>query len=332
MYQSQIADAIVTVVTSDAGLTLVAKANRLRINTKKLDERFKLPLEPDRDQQRIKKLEQELREIKLTQPRLSLTFEDGSQHKTFNLLRPTQDTETGIEAKLSEIKQQHPKLRSESDTRQNRGAKVGNVFDLATNLGSFGLGLIAPADITDYNSKLDDFYDSYAEYLQQKVKFEEIKTRSITLPIWIANEGTAPAEDIDVFMHFPDGFVLVGESDFPSNPEPPRPPSKPKTQLEMLRYGFSLPTIPDISMLTRLPAGIGAPPNVTIPSIKRSTSYDVEVHVRRLKHKLREPFDNMYLIFASVDAARSFHIDYQILAANLPDKQTGNLHVIIEQK
>jgi predicted ribonuclease YlaK len=74
MYQKETADAVVTLVTSDAGLTLIAKANRLRINAKKLDDRFKLPLEPDPDQQRIKELEQELRALKLTQPRLSLTF------------------------------------------------------------------------------------------------------------------------------------------------------------------------------------------------------------------------------------------------------------------
>lgn len=330
MYQKETADAVVTLVTSDAGLTLIAKANRLRINAKKLDDRFKLPLEPDPDQERIKELEQKLRELKLTQPRLSLTFEEGTQHKTFSLRRPTQDPGMDIEAKLSEIKQRHPKLQSRSDGRQNRG-KIGQPFEIAIDLDSLRFDDIAPGDITNYNLKIDEFYDSYAKYLQQQGEFEEVKTRTITLPIWIANDGTAPAEDIDVFMHFPDGFELIGENDFPSAPKLPRPPSKPKTRLEMLRQGFSLPTIPDLSTFTRLPAGIGAPPNITVPSIRRSKSYDVEVHIRRLKHHLQEPFDNMHVIFASIDAAQSFHIDYQILAANFPSMQSGSLHVIIEK-
>jgi hypothetical protein len=137
-----------------------------------------------------------------------------------------------IEAKLSEIKQRHPKLQSRSDGRQNRG-KIGQPFEIAIGLDSLRLDDIAPEDITNYNLEIDEFYDSYAEHLQQKAKFEEVGTRTITLPIWIANDGTAPAEDIDVFMHFPDGFELIGEKDFPRAPELPRPPAKPKTRLEI---------------------------------------------------------------------------------------------------
>lgn len=329
MYQSEIAESIVTLVTSDAGLTLTAKANRLRINTKRLDDRFKLPLEPDPNQQRIKELEQEVLEFRQRKPQLSLTFEDKSQRKTFKLIRPIQDNGKDIANKIAEIKQRYPKLRNDPDSGPNH-PKVGKGFDLA-KFKDLGFDGIPTSDITNYNAKLDDFYNSYAKYLHQKMNLDDLRTRTITLTIWIANEGTAPAEDIDIFMHFPDGLVLLKESELASEPESPQPPPKPRTALEQLRYNFSPPSNIDLSSLTRLPQVIRTPPNVTAPRIKRSQSYDVDINVRRLKHKLREPFNCMYLIFTSVEAAQSFHFDYEILAANIPDTQSGSLHVIIER-
>jgi hypothetical protein len=200
----------ITLVTSDAGLTLLAKANRLGISATKLHDSLKLPAEPDPDQERIRELEQELRELKLKIPQLSVTFEDGSQRATFTLPRPTELAPEERERKLDEIKHRYPKLdpkpeESPKQTENPDKAKAALAKLMADRLAS---NTVSSEDVVKYNDELDKFYHSYTEYLQQQVRFQNLKHRTIRLAICLANDGTAPAEDIDVFMHFPDGFVL----------------------------------------------------------------------------------------------------------------------------
>jgi len=70
--------------------------------------------------------------------------------------------------------------------------------------------------------------------------------------------------------------------------------------------------------------------NVGRPSIRRSKSYDVGFSVRKIKHGLVEVLDSLYAVFESRESARSFTIDYRLLADNLPDPVEGHLHVIVE--
>ena len=72
-------------------------------------------------------------------------------------------------------------------------------------------------------------------------------------------------------------------------------------------------------------------PNVSPPTIRRTDSYEVNFHVARIKHKTHESCPTLYAIFDSFDSARSFHTDYRILAANVPQEITGQLHVIIQK-
>jgi hypothetical protein len=70
------------------------------------------------------------------------------------------------------------------------------------------------------------------------------------------------------------------------------------------------------------------PPNISSPDISRSNSYDVKLHVRKLKQNTLEGFDPMIIIFDSLDQISSFQIDYRLVAANVPTAVTGKLHVI----
>jgi hypothetical protein len=72
-------------------------------------------------------------------------------------------------------------------------------------------------------------------------------------------------------------------------------------------------------------------PNVSSPDIRRSNSYDVELHVRKLKQNISESFYPMIITFDSFEHASSFQIDYQIVAENIPKSITGALHVIVER-
>ncbi len=62
----------------------------------------------------------------------------------------------------------------------------------------------------------------------------------------------------------------------------------------------------------------------------KTNSYDVESHVEELKHNFMVNLGRFFIGFDSWKSARSFSIDYDVYAANLPDKVEGKLHVIVE--
>jgi hypothetical protein len=322
----------VILVTSDAGLTLRGKANRLGISTVKLPDNLKLPEEPDPQQKRIRELEQELRELKLKVPQLSLAFENGSQHTTFALPRPVELTQDELEDKLEKIKQRYPKRGHQSTQPRELPEHLASMAEAVASLSvSLGDLLILPEDIDNYNTRLDKFYQAYIEYLRNNAWYQDLKRRTVKLTIFVANDGSAPAEDIDVFMHFPSGFELTDEQGFPETPRPPKPPPEPKTQMQKLYESISRSFETELVSAPYMPGPILPPPNVSAPNIKPTNSYDVDFHVQRIKHKLQESTDPLFVVFESFESAQSFQIDYRILAANVPTEIAGQLHVIIEK-
>jgi rRNA-processing protein FCF1 len=330
MFRNENPETEVVLVTSDVGLTLMAKANRLGIPTIRLPDRHKLPEEPDPEQARIKELEKELRELKLQVPQLSLVFEGGRQHAVFTLPHPIEPTQDELESAVKRIKQLHPKMEHQSQQIRKLPEHLASMAEAFASLNaSFG-NTIPPEDIDNYNTSLDKFYQAYGEYLKRNVRHQNLKRRAIELDIFVTNDGSAPAEDIDVFMHFPDGFRLTDTEGFPTSPRSPKPPPPPKTQMQKLHEAFSVPPaiVPSLTSYTSdlvLPAT-----NVSALNIKQTGSYDVNFHVQKVKHKLQEPAEPLYVIFESFEAAQSFHIDYQILAANVANEVVGQLHVVIE--
>lgn len=146
------------------------------------------------------------------------------------------------------------------------------------------------------------------------------------------NDGTAPAEDVDIYLHFPDGFELSDEA--LDEPRKPQPPKKPLTALEKLGQdplrGLSMrpPYIPSPS--TRI--SNDPPPNVSGPNIRRTKSYDVHLKVRKIKHNSPVSFDPLYITFGSLESAKSFGIKYRINAGNMLREAKGFLNVIIKKE
>lgn len=329
MAKDESPNATTILVTSDTGLTLRTKAQRLAIQTMMLSDEYKLPEEPDPEQARIRELETEIRELKATQPKLSVIFEDEHQH-TVLALGPLVVPDPDIEDEaLRELREQHPKLtppqsnESENLTTPRSAASLMRGFNLSNS--------ISPEDIKKYNVQLEKFYEEYSRYLQKDLQHRELKSRSGKIQLWLLNSGTAPAEDIDVFLHFPDGFQLAPR--LPDAPKPPSPPAKPLTELEKLTRPagrvfdpmFLTPPRP-VPNLRPSPE-----PNVSSPRIKRTNSYDVSYEVRYVKHGIRVLLSELFVIFDSLESAHSFQIHCEILAANVPQKVAGELHVVVKE-
>jgi hypothetical protein len=346
MHKEENPDVDVILVTSDYGLTLVAKAGRQGIATVMLPDNLRIPSTPDPEQARIRELEKEVLELKSKIPQLSLIFEDGSQYGKFSLPRPVDFAPEDLEIKLNEVKRRYPKIdkQPKKTPEQRNTAASGTqldhlsaISDFAARVARSGWDTVSAEDIARYNEQLDEFYGVYSKHWQREVELKNLRRRTLRLDLLVANDGTAPAEDIDVFLFFPDGFRLAREENLPKVSTPPQPPSKPRTQMEKMLGSITgvdwmlQSIVPEPPHLRGLFESIGPPPNVSAPDIRQTNSYEVEVHVQKVKHNLHEEFDPLYILFRSYESAQSFHIDYRILAANVPQEVTGKLHVVIEK-
>jgi hypothetical protein len=337
MYKTERPEDDVVLVTSDTGLTLLAKAKRLAIATAGLPDTLKLPEEPDPKDKQLRELQHELQELKLRTPRLSLVFDDGSDHRTFVLRGPLELRQADLDSKLEDIKQRYPK-RGDEPKPIPKGASNALESLSVHAMAAFSLGAVAPEEIVRYNSELDDFYTAYAEYFKRDLSLRNLERRTVRLEILLANDGTAPADDIDILMLFPSGFRLTTELQSLERWKPPMPPSKPRTPLEQLTestrsfYDVLPSSFERYTMDSIIGSGNVATPNVSPPTITELDSYEVRFQVERIKHHMQECSDPLFVMFESFETAQSFHIDYQILAANVPHEVTGQLHVIVEKQ
>jgi len=334
MYKNEYPDAKIVLLTSDSGLSLVAKARRLKIETIQMPIDYRIPYQTDPNQKRINELEQEVRELKSKTPKLTLSFKDGKQNSTFTIQRPIEIESIQIEEQISALKSKYPKRKIEDQKKESKQpnklitfidplSKVRESLPLMNN--------IPPEEIDRYNQELDKFFEDYAKYLKSSIHFENLIRRTIILPLILSNDGTAPAEDIDVFLKFPNHFQLLRKLISMDEPKQPNPPIEPRTQMQIIMESIK-PTItsPILNPFNTLPAV--SEPNVSLIKFKRfDDHYSVGFHIKRLKHNLILSFDKLFIAFKSFEEATSFNVDFEILAANVPDKISDKLHVVIKK-
>jgi hypothetical protein len=302
-------------VTRDIGLQLKAIGHGL--TCAELPERYLLPADQDPDQNRIQELERELMQYKNRTPNLRLAFIDGSGHFRFSLAKVPRITEAAVSATMSRLRAAHPKAQK---------ADGYSGADLM-------LGRVGPRDIDRHNERLDWFYAAYEKYLRGLDQFEDAQRRLIRLDIVLLNSGACPAEDIDVYVHLPDGLLVAEEREsLLTPPEEPTAPEGPRSaideQVEMMRGITGIPysdlRLPDMTRFE------GPYRNISSPTIRKTNSFEIRFHVRELKHNLQAEFDPLYILFNTWDTAKSFAFDYRLLAGNVPSPVEADLHVIVD--
>ena len=314
-------------VTGDTGPRL--KAARLGLSCMGLPEDYKAESALSETEKEKRKLQRELNRLKNRLPDLDLVFAGGDKHCEFQVSDYDPLTEEEIDARLEEIKEQYPKKTYQPIEKPENVRTIGEMLkSMEASMAPFSRP--SKQQIERYNDRLDDFYDEYREYLKTREIIKDAKGRLITLDIVIENTGSAPAEDIDVFMHFPDGFRLFSDEDLPRmNIKEPQPPNEPKGGFPDIGAGLKDLTFDPTRHLHMPPAS--PPGNVSSPNIEETNSYDVDFSVGKLKHNMQEHCEPFYLLFDSVEDASSFSIDYRINTADLPDDIEGELHIVVER-
>jgi ubiquitin-protein ligase len=322
-YKSDHPEESIVLVTQDSGPRMTAA--QLGIDVRELPSEWKLPVEPDPIEVENRELAKTIAALQKALPKLIVAFEgteDREQHATFTLPRPLDSMEHEIIRKLDELRIKLPKQYPPQPVPTELISVVSLLQSQLTNLG------IPTDEYERYNRGVDEYVRNYEGYIRATWETKAAPRRSIRFKVEIRNVGTAPAEDVDVLLHFPDGFRLFTKyDDFLSLPKEPRPPQKPRTKVQIMAESFNY--IPQLDFLSP------ALPNFSIPSsfsIKRTGSYDVRDHFARIKHGDRVLLPEMFLIFDSYESAGSFNCQYSVRPANLPEAIAGELHFVIEKE
>jgi hypothetical protein len=322
-------DKNIVLITSDLGLQLKMKARRVGIDILTMPEKFKIPDEPDPKEIKIRKLEQENRELRSRAPLLSLLFENGNQHSSYKLTQPITLSEKEIEDKVAEKKSVLAGIaKGEKNKKIDLPAdELGIEYVISRNL-------IPSEEMQRYNSDLELFIEKYKEYLTKNLDYDNLLRRIIELKISLTNNGTAPAEDVDIYLSITNSCQFLLEDDLPKPPEPPIPPEKPKTKIQIFAESLTSGLMPQATAFpiynpTFSQIMASASSN---RSLNRISNNEVQVHVQKIKHNFQEPLDPLFVIFNDYESAKSFNINYRILAANIPHEITGSLNVVIEKE
>jgi hypothetical protein len=311
----------VTLVTSDLGMKLKAQSKGFRCHT--LPDTLRLVEKKSPAQEENVKLRERLSRLEnsLPKPVLRLSSE-GGMLQDFGRIPLKKITALSKE----EIESQLDRIRKELQYSPPALPHTNNAFFLP-------FCEVSKDQVDRYNKEVDEYIKQMPEYLKGEWEHREFSSRTLTLHLVLVNEGNSPADDIDIFMYFPDGLIL--RSEFPKGPKPPAKPEPPKTTAEMIASFRNMNYSPDLFGGILVPPRFNRIPMPDVPKgpfIKKTNSYEVKYHVPKLKHGLQTELDPVYVIFPSMDAAHSFNINYSILAANVPEEVTGQIHIIVDKE
>jgi hypothetical protein len=285
-------------VSSDTNMILTAK--HLGIVTEEIDESFKLPSSLDPIEIENLELQRKLNRLQNALPKLEVGLVVSENDSDTESSPVFQVSKTKLLSD-DEIADEVSKLKLE------RFILTKSAFHTDIDYFSY-----SQEDIDQYNEEIKRYPDRYKQYLYKLREFQ--KRYGIRFQIAIINNGTAPAENVDVSFRFPNGFDIYLEDDLPDSPSEPNLPQKPKTMAE--KFQGNLDFIP---FLHRTPK-IKLPTSYTL---KRTNSYDFTDSFKLIKHNERVVLPELFLYFPSYEQIKPFQCTYRMTVANLPDIVEG---------
>lgn len=312
-----------TLVTADFGLKL--KARNKSIPIYELDDNYLLKEKPTKEQDELLELREKLKKFEVTFPNLFLKLASDSNQTdfiSFEIIRqadyPEEKIKIDVTNKVNEIL-----TIAENKIQQNNNPFIGNI------------GWIRQEDIDAFKEKVKKYENDLLGYYKNLWEYNEFLSRLLEIDFVFTNEGSSPGKDIDINIHFPDGFKVCDEKEIPHKPSEPKIPAPPMTLAESMQ-SLSSASFLNFSYLGAMNRptinSIPTVKNFSSPSIRKTNSYEVEYHIISLKHKSSHTLDPIYVYFENYSEIKSFSVDYSILAANYPEKFVGKLNIIVTLK
>lgn len=295
------------IVTFDSAMRFKAKAKDIRCHTIS-DEYLLAPTKSPEE----KELE-ELRKLVARIPKLSLKLageEEPRDFAKFSLLEYCPIPDENIRTQLND----------ENKRLQRRGWNPA----------------VSNSELSRYGHDLGKYLDQLQGYLEEKRDYDELCSRAITISLIITNAGTTPAEEVDIFLFFPDGFNLCDKDSFPEEPEPPEDPTpmRDRWEIDSQRDARDLDRIGRIAR-ANFPTRVERQSEESMyvkPNISTNNGYKVKFSLPKIKHNTVIELETVYVVFSSIESAKSFQIDYSIIADNIPNEIEGKLNICIKRR
>lgn len=313
-YTSQQPGTFTFLVTDDVLMTI--KAQNAQIPLLEIPDTYRLPVQPNEEQAKIQQLQRQLNELQSLTPKLVLRFDNGSQ--TCRVQRPPVPPAERSWQDVERIKETYPHL-------WQAPLELG----LVNAFSQLSFNRLSEHEIEEYNRKLDHFYLRSEEYLEGCYKIDDLKSRSLTLNVEVANTGKLPAEDIRALIKVLPPLDLCGSDRF-SYPKKPTPPRKPQPGERVNISDLVVRPYPSPFNAADLSRAMERQ-RVRWLGLSQENDFKVATfEVQKLNHPYSEKCPHpIIVVFDNRDAMNSFTIEFEISAANVPEKQTGQLHVIV---
>lgn len=176
------------------------------------------------------------------------------------------------------------------------------------------------SDAVEYNNEVSAYYKSYESYLSLRLNYERIKARTFELRFVISNDGSAPATDIDAFLEFPDGVMLVDKDNSLEMPEMPNPPGE-----KISGTSISPFLLPSNFTMSEFNAGGRGPSTSIMPDQK-----EVCFSVHRMKHHEGFGLEPVIVSFVTEADIAPFEVKYFITANEPIEPIQGNIYIDVE--
>jgi len=311
----------VAVVSEDLGMELKCKAHGFSFLTPRNEDREEVIDDYVREK---RKLQKELDELKRRLPSLWVQFNVGDAEPTNQAIRRLKRPELKELFDIEALCKQWPKYLPKQQ-------KV-DVFEMYPPPGSpvSQFYNVPPEEYVRYNREVDVYLQKCEQYNVNMKHWVNTCSRKIDFKLLVTNEGNAPATNIDIYLHFPDGLIIeTVEAFLKREPMKPNVPTKPRTTTQILEEKMNN---------INYDVGGGRRPNFDLinskhdllgPTIQHTNSFDVSYKLLKLKHGDKKDLGSLVVIFDSEETAKSFDVSVRITSDDLPNPDRGTLNFII---
>jgi hypothetical protein len=180
-----------------------------------------------------------------------------------------------------------------------------------------------------YRPQVARYLEEYRRYLEELSVFNTYDPRTRPLHVILSNTGTAPAENIDLYLYLPVGLKPKDQPmKRPLEPEPPQRNQGAEPWLSSYASIMMPPLQSDYLAVNNIP------PRWTGPTIYKGDTYEIRYSLDSLKHhKDWLGWDPVFVVFDIPDKLpKRFPVEYRITAANIPDPINGTLVILLEEQ
>ena len=267
------------IATGDGGVRIKLRSRRVTALT--LPEKYRLPAEIDDTQRELIETRQQLTALKSRLPVLTVELSDTKEVRALVLPRGPQTI-----VSLAALKKQLPFREapaSNDPVPGDPGSKLGLIMQQELTRRH---GLSQKNAVDRYNEQLQSFFGEYAEFEKDHAAWQDIARSAVAVGFTLRNVGTAPATNIDLLIHLPDGVLAIESDELPKRPVAPDPPAFGQSSIKL---GVSAVEPADVF---RLPGYVPHPDAPRIDLERRVIEYDTP----SIKHDWHEDFLPVYLV------------------------------------